>query len=61
MLVVTRKLGEVVCIGDNIKITIVQIKGHSVRIGVEAPRDVTVLREELHEKTPNGRKASEDK
>lgn len=47
MLVLTRKLNERIVIGDNIRITVVEIRGHSVRLGFEAPSDVTILREEL--------------
>lgn len=47
MLVLTRKLNERIVIGDNIRITVVEIRGHSVRLGFEAPSEVTILREEL--------------
>ena len=47
MLVLTRKLDESIQISDNIKITILRIKGNTVRIGIEAPRDVRVVRTEL--------------
>ena len=47
MLVLTRKTQEQIQIGNNIKITILQVKGQAVRIGIEAPRDVRVLRSEL--------------
>ena len=47
MLVLTRKIGEEILIGDDIKITLVRVKGNGVRIGIEAPRDVAVLRGEL--------------
>jgi len=50
MLVLTRKAGESVTIGDNIKITIIEIKGRQVRIGIEAPRDMTIHREEIYAK-----------
>ncbi|MEZ4813862.1 MAG: carbon storage regulator CsrA [Bdellovibrionota bacterium] len=48
MLVLTRKIGELIVIGDDIKIKIVEIKGKQVRIGIEAPRDVAVNREEIY-------------
>ncbi len=48
MLVLTRKIGEQIVIGDNIKIKIVEIKGRQVRIGIEAPRSVEVNREEIY-------------
>jgi carbon storage regulator CsrA len=47
MLVLTRKLNERIVIGDNIRITVVGIRGHHVRLGIEAPQDVTILRDEL--------------
>lgn len=48
MLVLTRKIGELIVIGDDIKIKIVEIKGKQVRIGIEAPRNVEVNREEIY-------------
>jgi carbon storage regulator len=47
MLVLTRKVGESLLIGDNIEITLVRIEGDQVRIGVSAPRSVAVYRKEL--------------
>lgn len=47
MLVLTRKLGEMIEIGDNIKLKLVRIDGKQVRLGIEAPRSVAVVREEL--------------
>jgi carbon storage regulator CsrA len=47
MLVLTRKTQEKIQIGDNITITIVRVKGQSVRVGIEAPQDVRVIRGEL--------------
>jgi len=48
MLVVTRKLNDVVVIGDNIRVTVVAIEHGKIRLGVEAPRDVPVHREEVY-------------
>lgn len=48
MLILTRKLGESIQIGDEIKITIVEIKGRQVRLGIEAPPHTTVHREEIY-------------
>jgi carbon storage regulator CsrA len=47
MLVLTRKLDEAIQIGDNIKITVLRVKGNTVRIGIEAPKHVKVVRDEL--------------
>lgn len=47
MLVLTRKLQEKICIGNDITVTILRVKGQQVRIGIEAPRNVRVIRGEL--------------
>lgn len=47
MLILTRKIGEAIAIGDDIKIRLLEIKGGQVKIGVEAPNDVAVHREEV--------------
>lgn len=48
MLVLSRQREEVICIGDSIRITIVDIRGDKVRIGIDAPPDVPVHREEVY-------------
>ncbi len=48
MLILTRKLGETINIGDDIKITLIDIKGKSIRLGIEAPMHVTVHRQEIY-------------
>jgi len=59
MLILTRKLGESITIGDNIKVTVLGIYGRQVRLGVEAPADVIVHREEVYLKIQEeNRKAS---
>ncbi len=50
MLVLTRKLGEVLRIGDGITVKIVEIKGKQVKIGISAPADLPIYREEVYEK-----------
>lgn len=50
MLILTRKIGESLIIGDNIIITVLGVKGTQVRIGVNAPKDVIVHREEIYKK-----------
>jgi carbon storage regulator len=47
MLVLSRKLGEKICIGENICITVVDIDRGKIRLGIEAPREVPVFRQEL--------------
>ena len=49
MLILTRKPGETIRIGDDIAISVIEIRGNQVRIGITAPRDVTVHREEVYE------------
>jgi len=49
MLVLTRKVGSRIVIGDQITIQVVQIKGRQVRLGIEAPRDTKVYREEVRQ------------
>jgi carbon storage regulator len=48
MLVLTRKLGETIAIDDHIKITVVQIKGKQVRLGIQAPKETKIHREEVY-------------
>lgn len=50
MLILTRRVGETVVIGDDIVVTVLGVKGNQVRIGVKAPRDVAVHREEILER-----------
>ncbi|MEQ8388315.1 MAG: carbon storage regulator CsrA [Alphaproteobacteria bacterium] len=50
MLYLTRKVGESVIIDDNIEITVVEVRGKTIKLGFEFPADVTVLRRELYEK-----------
>jgi carbon storage regulator len=49
MLVLTRKLGEKIYIGDNIVLTVVDIKGGKIRLGIDAPAEVPILRAELND------------
>lgn len=49
MLVLTRKLGESIAIDDHIKIVVVQIKGKQVRLGIKAPKETKIHREEVYQ------------
>ena len=48
MLILTRKPGESLYIGDNVKVTIVEIKGNQIRVGIEAPSELRIYREEIY-------------
>jgi carbon storage regulator len=49
MLILTRKLGETIRIGNEIEVTILDIKGRQVRVGIAAPPDITIHREEVYQ------------
>ena len=50
LLILTRKVGEAVAIGDDIQISIVEIKGTQVKLGIQAPKNIEVHREEIYQK-----------
>lgn len=50
MLILTRRVGEVIMIGSDITLVVLGVKGHQVRLGVQAPKHVAVHREEIYEK-----------
>jgi len=54
MLILTRKEGESLRLGEDITVTVVSVKGGSVRLGINAPRDVAVHREEIYERIASG-------
>lgn len=53
MLVITRKEGESILIGDDIEITVSKISDGSIKIAIDAPRDMTILRKELYKEVEN--------
>ena len=50
MLILTRRIGETLMVGDDVTIRVLGVKGNQVRIGVNAPKDVAVHREEIYER-----------
>ena len=50
MLILTRKIGESIMIGDNVKVTVLGVEGRQIRVGIDATKEVSVHREEIYNK-----------
>jgi len=59
MLILTRRVGETLMIGDAITVTILGVKGNQVRVGVNAPKDVAVHREEIYQRIQREKEGGE--
>jgi carbon storage regulator len=60
MLILTRRVGETVIIGNDVDVTVLGVKGNQVRLGVKAPREVSVRREEIYKRIKEEERASQD-
>ena len=60
MLILTRRVGETLVIGDEVLVTVLGVRGNQVRIGVNAPKDVAVHREEIYQRIQSEKGASKD-
>ena len=61
MLILTRRVGETLMIGDDVTVTVLGVKGNQVRIGVNAPKEVAVHREEIYERIKREREQNAER
>ncbi|MCV6588130.1 MAG: carbon storage regulator CsrA [Marinobacterium sp.] len=59
MLILTRRVGETLMVGDDVTVTVLGVKGNQVRIGVNAPKDVSVHREEIYQRIQREKSAGD--
>jgi len=59
MLILTRRVGETLMVGDDVSITVLGVKGNQVRIGINAPKEIPVHREEIYNRIKNEEKNPE--
>ena len=61
MLILTRRVGETLVIGDDVTVTVLGVRGNQVRLGVNAPKDIAVHREEIYQRIQNEKDSSNSK